>query len=88
MVIFTRTFDLLTWLLPATNHFPRAHRYSYTSRLMGAAFGFSEALLDAQQTRGNARRAALTRAAAELDKVRLYLRFLYFLCQRKYQRKA
>ena len=25
MVIFTRTFDLLTWFLPATNHFPRAH---------------------------------------------------------------
>ena len=30
MVIFTRTFDLLTWLLPATNHFPRAHRHSFT----------------------------------------------------------
>ena len=27
MVIFTRTFDLLAWLLPHTNHFPRAHRY-------------------------------------------------------------
>jgi hypothetical protein len=26
MPIFTRTFDLLTWLLSATNNFPRAHR--------------------------------------------------------------
>jgi len=25
MVIFTRTFDFLSWLLPATNNFPRAH---------------------------------------------------------------
>lgn len=24
MPIFTRTFDFLTWLLPVTNHFPRA----------------------------------------------------------------
>lgn len=23
MVIFTRTFDMITWLLPATNHFPQ-----------------------------------------------------------------
>jgi hypothetical protein len=27
MVIFTRTFDFLTWLLPVTNSFPRAHRF-------------------------------------------------------------
>ena len=26
MVIFTRTYDFLTWLLPISNHFPRAHR--------------------------------------------------------------
>ncbi len=33
MPIFSRTFDFLTWLLPATNHFPRAHRHSFTQRL-------------------------------------------------------
>ncbi|MDZ4700870.1 MAG: hypothetical protein SH809_14265 [Rhodothermales bacterium] len=32
---------------------------------MAAAFGLSEALLDAQQSRGNTRRAALARASAE-----------------------
>lgn len=32
MPIFSKTFDLLTWLLPMTNHFPRAHR------LLDAAF--------------------------------------------------
>jgi hypothetical protein len=31
MPIFTRSFDLLTWLLPATNHFPRAHRHGNIS---------------------------------------------------------
>jgi hypothetical protein len=32
MPIFTRTFDFLTWLLPATNKFPRAQRHSFTLR--------------------------------------------------------
>jgi hypothetical protein len=34
MPIFTRTYDFLTWLLPATNNFPRAHRHSFTQRLL------------------------------------------------------
>jgi hypothetical protein len=34
MPIFVRTFDFLTWLLPATNHFPRAHRHTFTARLL------------------------------------------------------
>jgi hypothetical protein len=32
MPIFTRTYDFLTWLLPATNHFPRAHRHTFTQQ--------------------------------------------------------
>ena len=42
MPIFTRTFDLLAWLLPATNHFPRAHRHTVTRRLLDAAFDLRE----------------------------------------------
>jgi hypothetical protein len=42
MVIFTRTFDLLTWLLPHTNKFPRAHRHTFTQRLLDAAFDLRE----------------------------------------------
>jgi hypothetical protein len=48
MPIFTRTFDLLTWLLPATNHFPRAHRHGFTSRLLDAAFDLRERLEEAK----------------------------------------
>ena len=44
MPIFTRTFDFLTWLLPATNHFPRAHRFTFTQRLLNAAFDLREHL--------------------------------------------
>jgi hypothetical protein len=44
MPIFTRSFDLLSWLLPATNHFPKSHRHSFTRRLLDAAFDLREFL--------------------------------------------
>lgn len=55
MPIFTRTFDFLTWLLPATNHFPRAHRHTFTQRLLNAAFDLREWLEDANMRKGDAR---------------------------------
>jgi hypothetical protein len=30
MPIFTRIFGFLSWLLPATSQFPRAHRHTLT----------------------------------------------------------
>ena len=74
MVIFTRTFDLLTWLLPATNHFPRAHRQTATLRLLNAAFDLRERLEAANGSRGTARLALLRQADLDLGRVRLYLR--------------
>ena len=39
MVIFTRTFDFLAWLLPAVEHFPRAHRHGFTHKLVDSPAG-------------------------------------------------
>ena len=44
MPIFTRTFDLLAWLLPMTSHFLRAHRQTVTKRLIDAACDLRERL--------------------------------------------
>jgi four helix bundle protein len=74
MPIFTRTFDFLTWLLPATNHFPRAHRFTFTQRLLDAAFDLRERLEEANLRQGQARLERLTRADEALSKIRLYLR--------------
>lgn len=74
MPIFTRTFDFLTWLLPATNHFPRAHRHSFTRRLLDAAFDLRERLEEANYRKGSARLERLRQADESLAKVRLYLR--------------
>ena len=55
MPIFTRTFDLLTWLLPATNHFPKAHRHTFTRRLLDAVFDLRERLAEANLRKFNTR---------------------------------
>ncbi len=76
MPIFTKTFDLLTWLLPMSNHFPRAHRHTVTQRLLGAAFDLRERLEEANAMRGAARLAKLQEADVALGKLRLYLRLV------------
>ena len=64
MVIFTRTYDLLDWLLPKSEAFPRAYRFTVTQRLASAALDFQEALFDAQSQSGAAARPARRRRRA------------------------
>ena len=74
MPIFTRTFDFLTWLLPATNHFPTAHRHTFTKRLLDAAFDLREQVEAANHRMGRERLVYLNAADESLDKIRTYLR--------------
>jgi hypothetical protein len=74
MPIFTRTFDLLSWFLPATNHFPRAHRHTFTRRLMDAAFDLRERLEEANIQRGKNPLIQLDQADVKLAHVRVYVR--------------
>ena len=73
-MIFTRTFDFLSWLLPVSNHFPRAHRHTFTRRLLDAAFDLRERLEEARYRQGKGRLNRLRQADEALSKVRLYLR--------------
>lgn len=77
MPIFTRTFDFLSWLLPTSNHFPTAHRHTFTRRLLDAAFDLREQLESANHRRGKDRLEQLAQADESLDKVRTYLRLAY-----------
>jgi four helix bundle protein len=72
--LFTKTFDFITWLMPATNHFPRSQRFLVTQRLLDAALTFQELILEANNARMPERMEMLKRADAALDKVRIYLR--------------
>lgn len=74
MVIFTRTYDFISWLIPRTMSFPRSQRFVVTQRLQDAALSFQEYLIEANRRRGRARLERLQMADAALDKARLYLR--------------
>ena len=74
MVIFTQTYDLLTWLLPHCEGFPKAQRFGVTQRLQDALLDFQEALFEANAQAGELRMQHLQAADADLNKLRLYLR--------------
>lgn len=74
MVIFTQTYDLLTWLLPKCENFPAGQRFIVTQRLHGAVLDFQEAIFDANARSGAQRLTYLQTADAALNKLRLYLR--------------
>lgn len=74
LVIFTRTYDLLNWLLPHCERFPKSQRFVVTRRLQNAALDFQEAIFAANARHGGPRLQHLHEADACLNKLRLYLR--------------
>lgn len=70
--IFSRSYDLLRWLIPLTCKFPRAHRFVLAARLQGTAFRFQERLIAAGKS--SEPLPALAQADADLAALRLYLR--------------
>jgi hypothetical protein len=77
MIILTRTYDLLDWLVPKTERFPKLYRNTITQRLMDSALDFQEALFEAQSQGGTTRQKHLRSADAALNKLRLYLRLAH-----------
>lgn len=78
MVIFTRSYDFVSWLIPLTMDFPKSQRFIITERLQDSALDFQELIIEANAQRGQKRAEKLRSADAELLKTRLYLR----LCQK------
>ncbi len=77
LVLLSRLFDLLAWLLPKAERFPRVYRHTVTQRLMNAALDCQEAVFAAQSGRDARRRLALEEADAALNRLRLYLRLTH-----------
>ncbi|MBC7259741.1 MAG: diversity-generating retroelement protein Avd [Chloroflexi bacterium] len=75
--IFSKTYDLLAWLIPATVKFPREHRFVLARAVQETALRFQERLIEAGLARGKIRQQALADADVDLTKLRFYLR----LCQ-------
>ena len=89
--IFTKTYDLLMWLLPATTKFPREHRFVMARAVQETALRFQERLIEAGLGGDRTRQHALAQADVELDKLRFYLRLsrdMSLITPRQYQHVA
>jgi hypothetical protein len=75
--IFTRTYDLLRWLIPATVKFPRQQRFVLAETLNKTAFEFQEKLIEASMVPGP--QPLLRQADVSLTKLRFYLRLCHDL---------
>jgi hypothetical protein len=75
--IFTKTYDLLLWLIPRTTTFPREQRFVLARHLQEVALHFQECLIEAATLPKERRQAKLdwlNRADVELTKLRFHLR--------------
>ncbi len=70
--IFSRTYDLLHWLIPVTVKFPRTHRFVMAENIQRVVFDFQECIVDAAH--GQKVSSSLKKADAALSKLRIYLR--------------
>lgn len=75
--IFTRTYDLLRWLIPATVKFPRQQRFVLADAVQRTALTFQEQLIEAGLS--NQPSDPLRDADITLVKLRLYLRLCWDL---------
>ena len=76
MVIFVRTYDLLQWLLPHCERFPKTQRFVLTKRVQDAVLDFQETIFLANAHTGRTRLNHLQTADAHLNSLRLYLRLV------------
>jgi four helix bundle protein len=72
--LFARTYDLLLWLIPQAQKFPRAHRFGLGERIQRLALDFQDALVAAGKSKGEERRAYLRLADVQLEQLRAWMR--------------
>ena len=68
--LFAKTFDLLVYLLPAVEKFPRSQRVVLGRRIQEIGLGFLDQLLAARKCTDSERPALLRQADVDLDRLR------------------
>lgn len=72
--LFVRTHDLVLWLIPHVQRFPRAHRFGLGERVQRLALDFQDSLVEAGKSQAEARRMCLRRADVQLEQLRAWIR--------------
>ncbi len=73
--LFVRTYDLLLWLIPQTQKFPRTYRFTVAEHIQRLALTFQDNLVAAGKRQGKTRRRLLLQADIQLEQLRLWVRF-------------
>jgi hypothetical protein len=89
--IYSRTYDLLLWLIPLVQKFPRAHRFGLAERIQRLVLDFQDTLTAAGKSSGVQRKRLLERADILLAQLRIWLRLardLEIISLRRYEHAA
>lgn len=73
--LFTRTYDLLMWLIPQVQKYPRAHRFGLAERIQRLSLDFQDTLVAAGKSKGAQRIERLRAADTHLEQMRVWMRF-------------
>ena len=87
--IFTKGYDLLLWIIPASLKLPREQRFVLAKRMQDAAFGFYEAIHAAALSRKPM--AHLIKADVHLQHLKVYVRMsrdLHYFSMGQYEHAA
>jgi len=73
LIIHTKSKELLQWLMPKAEQFPRAHRYTLTHRMMSKALNVHDGLITANSRGGSSRLEVLLSVDSNLQQLKSYL---------------
>jgi len=86
LAILEKMYELILWLYPAVNKFPKSQRFVLGQRIENAALEFLEKIIMANQSR--AKTVYLKKASVQLDVLRILIRLskdMHFISIRQYE---
>lgn len=73
--LYVRTYDLLMWLIPQVQKFPREYRFTISEHIQQLLIGFQDNLIKAGKEKTDAKRDILQEADIQLAQLRFWIRF-------------
>jgi four helix bundle protein len=86
LAIFEKTYELILWLYPTVNKFPKSQRFVLGQRVENAMLEILEKIIAANQSRSKL--VYLKKISVELDTLRILMRLskdLHFINIRQYE---
>jgi len=85
LIIYQKTYDLMLWLHPVVNKFPKSQRFVVGQRIENKTLDLVHSMIVANALRDKS--AMLEQASVELDELRIFLRLakdLHFMNVKQY----